>query len=471
MLKKLFKDSFIYTIANLFSKGFSIIILPLYTRVLSQEDYGNLDLIFIFSTFILNIFSLQIMQAVARFTSDQKSKSDLRQLFSTAFWFLLIAYILFSVLFVFFKQQINSLIFKPGLADNIYYLFILYTFINGIWILLLEQFRWELKTKEYSLISFIYALLNCILGYSFAYVMGWGFAGILYSIILALGIASIISAILLRKNFSIYMDIDILKKMLYLSAPLIPAALIGIFSIYASRLSINYFLSTADLGLYSVALKIASISSFLLVGIQGSLTPLVYHQYQNTDTPRKIALLFHLFTAVCLLFCLLITLFSKELLIFFTSTAYISAYAWIGILSISLLLNQFYIFFPGIGISKQTKLQLKVSIVTFIVSIVSNIFLVYQYQIWGAVMSSLLSSMTFFILWARNSQKKYFLKILWKHIIFIFILYIVFFFYYIYDMKLFTHNDMISKSAIIILYVAALLLFMKRCLNQYKHYN
>lgn len=86
-------------------------------------------------------------------------------------------------------------------------------------------------------------------------------------------------------------------------------------------------------------------------------------------------------------------------------------------------------------------------------------------------MSSLLSSMTFFILWARNSQKKYFLKILWKHIIFIFILYIVFFFYYIYDMKLFTHNDMISKSAIIILYVAALLLFMKRCLNQYKHYN
>jgi O-antigen/teichoic acid export membrane protein len=45
MLKSALRDSFVYGVASVLSKGLAIFLLPLYTRVLSPGDYGAHDLL------------------------------------------------------------------------------------------------------------------------------------------------------------------------------------------------------------------------------------------------------------------------------------------------------------------------------------------------------------------------------------------------------------------------------------------
>ena len=70
MLKLFFKDSIIYTIPAILSKGISFLLVPLYTRVLSPGDYGSLELFLIFASIINLTIAFEVTQGVARFFSS-----------------------------------------------------------------------------------------------------------------------------------------------------------------------------------------------------------------------------------------------------------------------------------------------------------------------------------------------------------------------------------------------------------------
>ena len=72
MLRKLFKDSVIYTIPILISKGIGILIIPIYTRILSVSEYGNLDLLLVIANLVNLVVAFEISQGVARFYSAEK---------------------------------------------------------------------------------------------------------------------------------------------------------------------------------------------------------------------------------------------------------------------------------------------------------------------------------------------------------------------------------------------------------------
>ena len=62
MLRSFIKDSAIYAIPQIFSKGINLILLPLYTRILSPNEYGSLDLLLIFAAIINVTIALEVSQ-------------------------------------------------------------------------------------------------------------------------------------------------------------------------------------------------------------------------------------------------------------------------------------------------------------------------------------------------------------------------------------------------------------------------
>ena len=69
MTKTFFKNSFIYTIGTVLTRGIGVILLPIYTRYLSPEEFGIVDLFFILSSIVALTIALEIFQAVSRFYS------------------------------------------------------------------------------------------------------------------------------------------------------------------------------------------------------------------------------------------------------------------------------------------------------------------------------------------------------------------------------------------------------------------
>ena len=70
-LKKLSLNTLLFTISGFGSKIISFLFVPLYTYMLSTEEYGNLDLMSTTAQLMIPILTLNIQDAVLRFALDK----------------------------------------------------------------------------------------------------------------------------------------------------------------------------------------------------------------------------------------------------------------------------------------------------------------------------------------------------------------------------------------------------------------
>ena len=66
-LKELFSNTLIFTLANFSSKILVFLMVPLYTAVLTTEEYGVSDMVNTVGNLLLPFLSLAISNAVLRF--------------------------------------------------------------------------------------------------------------------------------------------------------------------------------------------------------------------------------------------------------------------------------------------------------------------------------------------------------------------------------------------------------------------
>src|SRR5690554_2639165 len=97
--KTLYKNTLIFTISNFTSKLLGFFMLPLYTRVLSREEFGTADLIVLTVGLLLPLLTLSISEGVLRFTLDEKVNK--MQVFSFGLKLIFIGYFILLVLFPF----------------------------------------------------------------------------------------------------------------------------------------------------------------------------------------------------------------------------------------------------------------------------------------------------------------------------------------------------------------------------------
>jgi O-antigen/teichoic acid export membrane protein len=168
-----------------------------------------------------------------------------------------------------------------------------------------------------------------------------------------------------------------------------------------------------DVGIYGLAYQIAGFSALAVLGVQIAITPSVLANHEDAETPKTLGQLFESFAVVALLFCSFLSIFSRELVMIFSVPSYERAANFVPLLAFAIALNTMYIFFPGKIIRGKSSKQLIVSIGSFLVAVVCSLVLVRIDGVRGAAISTLLSSITFFIIWCYISQKLYPLPVNW----------------------------------------------------------
>ena len=111
--RKLVKNTAIFTIGEFASKVLNYFIVPLYTYVLSTEEYGRIDLFTTTIGFFIPIITLMIQEALIRFLLGKEI--DERTAISNC-WFvyicgIIIIVMLFPVYLLYFKEAKLSLLF------------------------------------------------------------------------------------------------------------------------------------------------------------------------------------------------------------------------------------------------------------------------------------------------------------------------------------------------------------------------
>jgi O-antigen/teichoic acid export membrane protein len=406
MLRAFVRDGAIYAIPSFLSRGLSLVLVPLYTRVLNPSDYGALDLFMTFAGVVNLTIALEVSQGVARFYASEPDPQRKVAYASSALWFTIAVYTLFATAML-ALPGLSTLIMGQSGLDAAFKVGIVYIWINSVYHLIQNQFRWELRSRDYAVTSILMTVVTASVAVMLTVVLRWGLVGLLVGSVAGSAAATCMGLFRLRTSFRAVLSVRQLKQMLAFSTPLVVSGIAVWLNTYVDRLVIRHYLTIDDVGLYGVGYRIASIAGLVMVGFQGALTPLVYAHFQKPDTPWQLARVFRCFLAVALTVFLTLTLFAHDILQIMTTPAYFGgAVVVIYLVPVAFLANM-YIFSPGIGIAKKTHLLVWINVGGGLLNLVLNLVLVPQMGITGAGLSSLIAYTAVFGLITVMGQRLY----------------------------------------------------------------
>ena len=421
MLKLLFKDSVIYTIPNLFSKGLGILVIPIYTRALTQTEYGNLDLLIVVANLVNLTIAFEVSQGVARFYTTEKKKNNQKKIVSSAFIFFVICHLFFLGAVNYFALPMSAFIIGPGADSTIFMLGMVYASVHGLFGFVQNQYRWDLKSIQYASLSISTSVLSIIFAIYLAIFMDQGLTGIIIGQCLGNTLGVIVGLYFQRKVFFNGFSLKYLWQMLSFSLPLVPAGLAIFFSNYLDRFMINQMVGLEAVAIYGVGFRVAGLIGITIIGLKGALMPAIYRYHDDASTPIKIEQTFRIFITGALFFSLIIILFSDVIITLLSGQLYMPASSVVPFLIVGIILTQTYIFTPGMALAKKTALILFVNVVGIFVNAVMNFYLIPKFGILGASIATFFSGLSLFSLNMYYSQRFYFVPHDWRKILIVLI--------------------------------------------------
>lgn len=250
--KYLLKNTIIFGIGNFGSKLITFFLVPLYTNVLTVAEYGTIDLVNVISTVIIPLISLNIAEAIMRYSMDKEY--DQNEILKLGINISFIASIICLLSYPFLKKYSYT-------SDYAIYL-TLYTITSMVSHIFLYAIRGREKLMDYSIISICQTFMIALFNIIFLVIMKTGIVGYLLAYIIS-NFATIIlcssklNIISVLKKTSI--NKKIAKEMIKYSAILIPNSLMWWIMNSLDRIMITAMINVNANGIYAISYKIPTI--------------------------------------------------------------------------------------------------------------------------------------------------------------------------------------------------------------------
>jgi O-antigen/teichoic acid export membrane protein len=405
-IKSFVKQASIYSISNFVNKTISLFLLPLYTHYLSPGEYGMFDFIIITINLINLTIAFEIHQAIARFYTEWEIE-DRKIYLSSALIFTLFIYTAFSIFVYYYKNLFAKIIFGDIINSKIIVYSIGMIWTSGIFYFTQSQLRWQLKSKEFGICTFIFTATTFLASFFLVKYKGMSLFGVINGLTIGNIFGIFTTFFFTRTSYKLVFSWSKLTSMLKFSTPLVFSSVSLFLLMYIDRLMIKNFLTFRDLGVFGIAYKFSSILSFLSIGVNNAILPLIYKFHKNETTPLQISRILNLYILFSFFLMSIISIFSRELILLFANEQYMEAIIIIPLLTFVTILASISNFIPGLFIAKKTKIIAFLNILIAAFSLVSNYFLIKKYGILGSCYANLFAYSLGFTLNFIISQKYY----------------------------------------------------------------
>jgi O-antigen/teichoic acid export membrane protein len=410
--KSFFKrDSFfiniqVYTYANVISNAIPFILLPFLTIYLKPSDYGNLN-VAISLISIMNIFvGLNTVGAIQK-KYIELNKKDLQIYISTIYIILFLSFFIVSFVILIFTDYISKI---TNLSSNIFPLLIITSFSQFSINLLLTILNISKRSKYYFVISVTRVFLINTLLISLIIFFDVNWLSKIYSYLIIDSIFSLYAFyFLLKEKFLIFkFSKNYLFSALRFGIPLIPHSLGALSISLSDRLMVNYFYGPSDGGMYSLGFQIGAIIGILALSFNQAFVPYLYEKLKKNNFKDKLKIVkftYLYFFAIITLAFLLNFIFSNFLYKLFDN-----AFKQSGVYVIFIALGfsfqgMYYMVVNYLFYTLKTNIVAYSTIITVIINIFLNYFLIVNFGPIGAAISTTLSFfINFIIVWIFSSK-------------------------------------------------------------------
>ncbi|MBU1043915.1 MAG: oligosaccharide flippase family protein [Candidatus Omnitrophica bacterium] len=401
--KNLFKHSTHYFIGEILVILASVISFPILTRIFSKEQYGQMSLISVLLGLGVTFANGGFQQSTVRFFnefSQNKRKCGVNVFYSTFFWASLILSLFVMTGIILLSFFLPDSTFSLGTKKIVRFTAIIIVFqtLNKLF---LSFYRSEQKTILYNLcyIGKQYLSLGGSLALIFFVVAN------LYSlytgIIVAEGIFVIffIFAFMYKKKVNFYFfSKSFLKEAVFFGFPFM--FLNSAFLLFDSgdKYIIQYYKGFEAVGIYSVGYSLSSyVQSAIVTPFNMAIGPLcmeIWVKHGKEATSRFLSEVLYYFIAVSGLTVLILVSIRKEILIVLASTKFAEAHVVVPFVIIGVMLYGIYNIFARVLFIYKKIILLPIGILlSAVLNIVLNVFLIPIWGIVGAAVATLFSYM------------------------------------------------------------------------------
>ena len=391
--KDLARNTAILTVCKVCTQCISFFLLPLYTAILSAEDYGTFDLFVTYATLLLPLINWQLDQGLFRFMLDYRgNKDEQKKLFSTLLLSSTVQNIIYVVLFICIEPFLK--------IENAYFL-LLYVVLQVYNALFLQFVRGLGYSIKYTIASFISASATTVLNVIALVFLRMGLQGLFVSTLTA-QLLTLVYLVISSRSWEYFSlknaRIGIFKRVGTYSIPLIPNNLAWWVVNASDRTIISHFLGTAANGIYSVANKFPNVFINFYNILNLSWTETVSLHYNDEDRDEfltdTMTSLVKLFVAACLgiVACM------PFVFPIMVNAKYSAAYNQILILMYAMLFRVLVGLYSCVYVAqKNAKKIAYTSISAAIINITVDLLLINKIQVFAASLSTLIAFLSMFI--------------------------------------------------------------------------
>ncbi len=404
--KKLLSNTFIFTIGTFGSKLLVFALMPFYTRILTNGEFGIVDIIVQTSNLLIPLASVGINNSIIRFGLEKNINK--KGVLTVGMLTILAGFALMLCLYPVFKQisfisSYTMLIYFYVLCSSIHSLFANFVKAKGY-------------SKLFAFTGIGATILTVIFNVVFLAVFHWGVAGYVLSTIVADVVTSLFLMWIakLHRQFSIRaIEKSTAVAMLKYAIPLIPTTVCSWIINISDRYIITYRIGEAMNGLYATANRIPTIL-LLVANIFGDAWQISAVTESDRNARRNFfSTVSNVYVSVAFLTGSALILFSKLIMKIMVSPSYYVAWQFIPILVMATTfacLSQFLGSVYMVG--KKSVATLINTLIGALINIGLNLLMIPKWGAQGAGIATFISYFSMFAIKAVHTR--HYIKIRWN---------------------------------------------------------
>ncbi len=395
--KKLGKSSLVLLVPTLLTRGANLILIPLYTSVLTPADYGIVAIAGSVQMFLATTLGAATHTSVYRLHYNWDSEDERRKLYGSLMSFLLIVpalivAVLYGLGALGLFDGFSPLPFRPYLALVLWtsYFTVFQSFPPNL-LLVRERAK---EVSAFNMVTFTLTVAGMLV---FVVALRQGAAGqVRATFASSIAIAVVSLAIMLRFARPTW-SWPHLRTALAFSLPLVPDLLATWGLAVSDRLVLEHFgVPRTEIGLYSFAYTVSSVVAVLAVSLARGLQPILTRKLSQNDNVDDVPRLATLALLATLLVALPGAMFAREAIELLTPNTYNGAAQYVPWLVLSVVFQAlYYSITQGAYQSKKTGAMPLMTAAALAINLCLNVALVPRL---GALAAAISTAVAFFAL-------------------------------------------------------------------------
>ncbi|WP_455768109.1 oligosaccharide flippase family protein [Phascolarctobacterium succinatutens] len=268
------KASLWFAICSIVQKGISVITMPIFTRLMSTEEFGQYNIFLTWYNIFLLIITLNVHSEI--FNKGLIDNDDKKNEFTANQTGLLIFLSLVSILlYLPFREYINSWIGMPTFLVIILVLEILGASIIALWF---ARKRFDFEYGIIVKLTLAMSLITPIIGVVSVLLSSYKAEAKIISNAIVPVIVAIFLLCVIKKYGALFGHWDWWKKSIIAAIPLLPHYLSLVLLNQSDKLMINAFCGAEKAAIYSVAHSAGLLMTIVNNSINSSFVPWAYNK-------------------------------------------------------------------------------------------------------------------------------------------------------------------------------------------------